>query len=539
VATAKRPAGPAPRDRAFAQLLIELQRMVDIVERPFFQHRAAIMPRIAERDRLKASVVAAIRSSAEVITGGAPPDLRAVEDARAAHRDALNRWAAEELHAGRPAEQVLDGLDVDHTMRVIAYLTIALGSNAVITAGGQPDVSAPASVSTRRGIGGAALRLLETVRTHLDPSSTVVQSSLRVAVGLTIAVTIANRLGLQHGFWVVLGTLQVLRSNALGTGRTAVQAIAGNLVGVVLGGLFAVAAGTNTVLLSSVLPFAIFLAAYAATAIGFAAGQAAFSLLLIILFNLIAPSGWQVGVVRIVDLLVGVAISIVVGVLLWPRGDRRSLARAMGRFYRAIAAFLDLSFDHILGLTPPDHVHPVRRTALQAGELAGEAFDDFVIEKAASPLSPDRAGFLLSSGNHAILAADVLESLAVMGYQASTCAEGARAVEGQVQVLVQRLIELADRLALARNVESPDRVSVDQLRAAAVDCLRRWRNDDAIGKGAIAVVIACEWAVNIARLEDDIEQPVRDANPGRSRGSDTAMGSLAGKVSIKASSSAS
>jgi ATP-dependent protease HslVU (ClpYQ) peptidase subunit len=98
-----------------------------------------------------------------------------------------------------------------------------------------------------------------------------------------------------------------------------------------------------------------------------------------------------------------------------------------------------------------------------------------------------------------------------MGYRASTCAEGARAVEGQVQVLVQRLIEIADRLALARTVESHDRVSIDQLRAAAVDCLRRWRNDESVGHGAIAVVIAGEWAQNIARLEDDIEQPVRDA----------------------------
>src|SRR5439155_1042731 len=95
--------------------------------------------------------------------------------------------------------------------------------------------------------------------------------------------------------------------------------------------------GHQRVLLWSVLPFAIFLAAYASTAIGFAAGQAAFSLLLIIMFNLIVPTGWQIGVVRIEDLLVGVAISVVVGVLLWPRGVRRALAHAIARFYRAIS----------------------------------------------------------------------------------------------------------------------------------------------------------------------------------------------------------
>src|SRR5207237_1814414 len=104
VATAKRPAGPARRDRALAQLLIELQRIVDIVERPFYQHRAPVVPRIAERDRLAASTVAALRASADVLTGGTPPDLRAVEYARLYHRASLYRWAGEEHQFGRRAD---------------------------------------------------------------------------------------------------------------------------------------------------------------------------------------------------------------------------------------------------------------------------------------------------------------------------------------------------------------------------------------------------------------------------------------------------
>ena len=128
-----------------------------------------------------------------------------------------------------------------------------------------------------------------------------------------------------------------------------------------------------------------------------------------------------------------------------------------------------------------------------------------------SPLSPDRAGFLLSAGNHAILAADLLEWLAGMGYRASTCVEGTRAVETQVLILLAGLARLADRLALVHPVESHDTVSVDRLRAAAVDCLRCWRNDESVGRGAMAVVMAGEWTQNVARLEIDLEQPVRDA----------------------------
>src|SRR6266513_3150500 len=302
-ATAKRPAGPTRRDRAFVQLLTELQRTVDIIERPFQQPRVSIRPCLAEGDHLAALTVDALRGSADVLTGGAPPDLRAVDQARDAHRAALDRWAAEQLRAGRPVDEVLDGLDVDHTLRVDGYIAIALGTNAVIAVGRQPDdtVSLPVTAPRLQGVRGTAIRVARTIRTHLEPTSTVMQNSLRVAV----AVLTARILGLSHAFWVVLGTLQVLRSTALGTGRTTVQALIGNVIGVVIGGLFAILAGNHPLVMWAALPVAIFIAAYAATAVGFAASQAAFTINLIVIFNLISPAGWRVGLVRIEDLAVG------------------------------------------------------------------------------------------------------------------------------------------------------------------------------------------------------------------------------------------
>src|SRR5207245_11226650 len=136
-ATAKRPAGPARRDGAFVQRLTEMQRVVDIVERPFQQPRVSIRPCIAEGDRLAAAIVSALRRSADVLTGGSPPDLRAVDQARDLHRAALDRWAADQLRSGRPVDEVLDGLDVDHTLRVGGYVTLAPATNGGLPAGGQ------------------------------------------------------------------------------------------------------------------------------------------------------------------------------------------------------------------------------------------------------------------------------------------------------------------------------------------------------------------------------------------------------------------
>src|SRR6266550_2904329 len=513
-ATAKRPAGPTRRDRAFVQLLTEMQRTVDIIERPFQQPRVSVRPCLGESDHLATVIVAALRASADVLSGGTPPDLRAVDEARDAHRAALDIWAAEQLRAGRSVDEVLNGLDVDHTLRVVSYLTLALGTNAVIAAGRQPDeaVSLPVTAPRLEGVRGTAIRVARTIRTHLEPTSTVMQNSLRVAVGLALAVLLARMLGLSHAFWVVLGTLQVLRSTALGTGRTVVQALIGNVIGVVIGGVFAVLAGNHPFVMWAALPIAIFVAAYAATAVSFAASQAAFTINLIVIFNLISPAGWQVGLVRIEDLAIGAAISVVVGLLLWPRGARRELARSVAGFYRAVMAYLDRTFDRVLGFSAPAGPDPARRSVIQAAERAGEAFDAFLNERSAPSLDPQTAGFLLAAGNHAILAGDLLDVISTrLGYQASGCPDGARALRAQVRVLLSGFSRLADRLALHDADAGIEPVSQRALRAAALDCLRRWRNDESSGRGAMAVVMAGEWAQNLARLEDDLKEPVAQA----------------------------
>ena len=73
-------------------------------------------------------------------------------------------------------------------------------------------------------------------------------------------------------------------------------------------------------MLWALLPAAVLLAAYAPRAISFAVGQAGFTIVLLILFNLIQPTGWTVGLVRVEDVAVGFAVSLAVGFLFWPRG---------------------------------------------------------------------------------------------------------------------------------------------------------------------------------------------------------------------------
>jgi uncharacterized membrane protein YccC len=513
--TSMRPAGPTRHDRAFVELVTQIEQIVDLLERPFYEQRQNFRPCTEEGRHLAAAVTAALRASAAVLEGGPPPDIGAVESARRAHRAALDDWAAAQLRDGRAAEEVLEGIDVDHTLRVIAYLAIALSANAVIAAGGRPHESfpLPAAIPRHEGARGVVLRTLRTVRTHLEPTSTVLHSSLRVAVGLALSVFLARTLGLAHAFWVVLGTLSVLRSNALGTGRTTVQAIAGSVIGFGAGGLFASVAGKSPVLMWIALPVALFLASYAASAFGFIAGQAAFTVTVILIFNLISPAGWQVGLVRVEDVAVGTAISVVVGILLWPRGARRDLARATAAYYRAVGAYLERAFSLLLGGDTAAEVTPVRADAVRARDRAGEAFDVFLIERGAGHLEPQTAARLVSSGSQALLAGDLLVVVAAdLGYRADACVDGAMMVETEVRTLLAGLRQLAGELGGTIAGGAPtERPSVEAVRQAAVGCMSRAGTDEAATRAAMAVVIAGEWVQNLARMEADLEQPVRTA----------------------------
>ena len=138
----------------------------------------------------------------------------------------------------------------------------------------------------------------------------------------------------------MLGTLSVLRSNALSTGQNVVRALLGTTGGFIVGGALVALIGTNTTVLWVLLPFVVLIAGLAPATISFAAGQAAFTLTLLILFNILAPAGWQIGLVRIEDIALGGAVSLAVGLLFWPRGAGAALGKALSEAYADSARYL-------------------------------------------------------------------------------------------------------------------------------------------------------------------------------------------------------
>ena len=112
---------------------------------------------------------------------------------------------------------------------------------------------------------------------HASVRSVWFANSLRGAAALAVAVAVADLTGVQHGFWVVLGTLSVLRTNASGTGATALRALGGTVLGFVVGAALLAAIGTGQTAMWVAFPLAILVAAYAPGTAPFAVGQAAFT----------------------------------------------------------------------------------------------------------------------------------------------------------------------------------------------------------------------------------------------------------------------
>ncbi len=195
--------------------------------------------------------------------------------------------------AAESDEGIAGELDPGFHARAIGIATEMVADAALESVGADP-VS-----SQRLGMNESTANVFaHQLLSHLSFRSVWFRNSLRGAIGLALAVTVVEITDVQHGFWVVLGTLSVLRSNALGTGSTAMRAIGGTALGFVVGGALMVGIGDHLYLLWILFPLAAFVAGIAPSMISFTAGQAAFTVMIVILFNIIQPVGWRVGLTR-------------------------------------------------------------------------------------------------------------------------------------------------------------------------------------------------------------------------------------------------
>ena len=340
--------------------------------------------RIPDLDRLEQTRTASVAHQAQ-LTGD--PDQLRVLAAHAAHAQVI-------AVAARAAS--LDALIA--TGRASPELIAAerrrwLGRQSGVSTGGLPALTSVTGFFAR----------------HASIRSVWFRNALRGSVALAIAVAVADLSGVQHGFWVVLGTLSVLRTNAAATGATALRALAGTAIGFVVGAALLIGIGTGPTALWVALPCAVFVAAYAPGTTPFAVGQAAFTITVVVIFNLLVPAGWQVGLLRIEDVAIGCGVSVVVGLLFWPRGAASLVGNDLADAFRRGSSYLAQSVDFALGLRTA--VPDTAMAAVTAGIRLDEALRSYLNEQGTKRLTKHELWGLVLSATRLRLTAYSVASL--------------------------------------------------------------------------------------------------------------------------------
>jgi uncharacterized membrane protein YccC len=379
-ATPARQTGPTARQAAVAKLADDLGWMLGFTlppaEAPTFRPEFA-----AEWAEMRSAVSAALLAAADRFEGGAP----ALDVERLAHaRDDVRRAfpARVELAVAERDGAALDrALHHAFQLRALGFACTVMARHAALATDAPDPAPDPTATRLAARSRSAAAALGELLTAHASMRSVWFRNSLRGAAGLAIAVLVAQLADLQHGFWVVLGTLSVLRSQALATGTTIVQALAGTTVGIVVGGAIVFAVGDSTEALWAILPLVTLVAAYAPRAISFAAGQAAFSVVVLVLFDIIAPEGWSAGLVRVEDVAIGCGISLVAGLLFWPRGAAGALREAIATAYTRGVGYLSATVAALLDGGDEMHVQRAAQQAMAADDRLDDAFRQFLAER--------------------------------------------------------------------------------------------------------------------------------------------------------------
>jgi uncharacterized membrane protein YccC len=446
-----------------------------------------------------AAAASILRAGAERLEGrDAQPDFERLEAARGAVADALVQ-RLDELPAGTGGS-IPTELDPPFRVRAVTYSARQVAGYALRAAGARapeldridlarPPERAPLETAKQLAVAHASMR------------SVWARNSIRGAVGLAVAVFIAQQTDLQHGFWVVLGTLSVLRSNALGTGWSILSALTGTAVGIAVGALLVIAIGTHEAVLWGVLPIAVFIAAYAPRATSFAAGQAAFTVVLFVLFNLIQPVGWSVGVVRMEDVAIGCAISLGVGLLFWPRGSGALLREELAAAYARSADYLQATARQLIRGGHEEEAARALRTADAALHRLDDAFRQYLAERSTTKWNVEDVAALVGGASRTRRAA---QSLAALGLMAGTtrleqCGEK---LDRELDALHSWYVTLGDSLVNGRPAPPQhirDVEGVSRLLACVREAARG--RDKSTVAAALMLLWASQHLENLWRLE--------------------------------------
>jgi hypothetical protein len=404
LATPYRPTGLSTAARMVVRLVDELNWLNAILLEPAPSPNGTAPNRPA--CAVKVAAAAVLEAGADLLDAphASPDALRGALDELREALAALERGDALALPVAAPAAaggavavdsrigEFISSLDPSFRAQELSFVVSQIARNVDLAAAAERRSWLERLVGRRPpGLAGTLSAAQERAAAHVERHSVWLHNSVRGAAGLGLAVLVAKLTGVQHSFWVVLGTLSVLRSNALNTGQNVLRGLVGTTAGFIVGAAIVALIGANTTLLWLLLPAAVLFAGLAPAAISFAAGQAAFTLTLLIVFNILQPAGWRLGLVRVEDVAIGSAVSLAVGLLFWPRGAAAALGTALAEAYADSVRYLAGAVEFGMGrcdLGTPTRPAPADEAtrAAAASRRLDDTFRSYLAERGTKPI---------------------------------------------------------------------------------------------------------------------------------------------------------
>ncbi|WP_189111905.1 FUSC family protein, partial [Streptomyces camponoticapitis] len=286
---------------------------------------------------------------------------------------------------------------------------------------------------------------------------------------------------MQHSFWVLLGILSVLSSSAIATGHKVVRGLVGTVAGSVIGAGLLSLVGTHGGLLWVLLPLAI-LAAGITTTISFSVGQAAFTITLVTFFNVGQAPNWHVALLRVEDIALGCAVSVVAGLIFWPGGAAAAVNRSLAQAYEITARYLVQAVSYAASrCSTGDPVPPPLQEAREAAAVSlrlDDAFRTYLAERGGKTLSLAGMTTLVAGVAEVRMSADAVVGLCRHSEDHFSSADGVAAVAG-VSAAADRIGTWYEDFAIAVDIEPPrqirSRVTVRSKNPSSVFCASRWQ----------------------------------------------------------------
>jgi hypothetical protein len=223
---------------------------------------------------------------------------------------------------------------------------------------------------------------------------------------------------------------------------------------------------------------------------------------LFILFNLIQPVGWRVGLLRVEDVAIGFVISLGVGLLFWPRGANSLVRADLAAAYTRGTDYVIATARQVIDGTHPEDAARAGRAADIAIDRLDDAFRQYLAERSATAVNVEDVGALVGGAARVRRTAQSLEGLGRMADGSTRLARCGENLDRELHALESWFVTLGYALVNDRPVPPPHiRDAEGGTRLLA--CVReaaRGRDKETV-KAALVLLWATQHLENLWQLE--------------------------------------